>query len=249
MSQPTTNTPTAVDPVVPIQPNSEFLDRTRMELDIRLKVRQEYEALLQIWKDDELAKLSQKQEEVIAAGLQDYFEGWKKDQKPPTVEQIQELLDQEYVTFTLPVTYVKDDDTTAVKTFTIRELPQTLERRFFKQFKENITNKISDLEALVQSDIDAPFDKKVKAGLEMVDEGFDVMAEAVLIIINPYKRHADIDKAWVQNNIGSDRQWQIIKAQMEVNRLRDFFSKVSTNFQDMTTMKRPNIQTLLQRVP
>jgi len=230
------------------KPSAEFLDRAKLELEIRLSTRQEYEELFKIWKQTELLELQKEQEKIIATGLAEYYKKWQEQQKPPEPENIQALLDQEYVTYTLPVDVINEDDTTTKMTFVIRELPQSVEKSFYRRFKHNILNKVQELEALTQSDMDAPFEKKVKAGLELMDEGFDVLAEAVVLILNPFGRKKEVDKDWVQRNICSDRQWKIVQAQMEVNRLRDFFSKVSTSSRDMMTMRSPNIQQLQQLV-
>lgn len=249
MSDSNTKETATPDVVIPTQPTNEFLstaEKAKIELAVRISCRQEYEQLFEIWKNNSLIELEKKQNEVIQKGLQAYYEEWKKEQKPPEPEDIQVLLDQEYETFTLPVDVMNIvDNTVERRTFVIRELPQAIEKKFYRQFKVNLLNKISELEALVQSEMDTTFENKVKAGLNLFDESFDVMADAVVMILNPFG-NKDIDRAWVQNNICSDRQWRIIEAQMKVNRLRDFFSKVSTSSQNMMMMKRPNFQALQQ---
>ena len=105
------------------------------------------------------------------------------------------------------------------------------------------------LESFTQAGMDQPFEQKAKAFLELFDESFDMLADAVVMCLNPFGRKKLVDRDWVQNNIGSDRQWSIVTAQIEVNRLRDFFSKVSQSGQrTMTTMRVPNFQQLQQLV-
>src|ERR1700756_2127844 len=188
---------------VPTKPTSEFLDRAKLELELRLQFRQEYEQILLIWKNTELVALEKRQEEAIAKGLKNYFEEWKKEQKPPEPENIQSLLDQVYAEFRLPVDYVDANGDVQKEVFTIRELPQRIEKEFYRRFKKNLLEKISELEALVQSEMEHSFEDKMKAGLTLFDESFDVMAEAVTLILNPFGRNTKINAKWVQDNISS----------------------------------------------
>jgi len=53
----------------------------------------------------------------------------------------------------------------------------------------------------------------------------------------------------VQENISSMRQWNIIQAQVEANKLRDFFSKLSQSGQQIQMMTQPpSYQALLQQL-
>lgn len=237
---------------VPTKSAAEFLNQADTELRIRLNLRQEYEQLFKMWKDDEFASYAKKQDEVIAEGLKKYFAEWVEQQKPPEPDDIQKLLDQEYVTFHIKVQYFDDEYETKSEMFTIRELPQSVEKKFYKQFREKIIDKLQHLEAITQSEIDKPFEDKAKAFLTLVDESFDMLSEAVVLCLNPFGKkkinEVVLTTEWVQNNISSDRQWRIIEAQMKVNRLRDFFSKVSTSGQQTRMMMRPNFQALQQLV-
>lgn len=238
-----------VEPVeIPTKPANEFLERAKLELELRLSLRQEYENLLTMWKNTELIDLEKKQNEIIAKGLEEYFKKWKEEQKPPEPQDIQVLLDQEYETFTIPIDCVSEEGEVDHVTFTVRELPQSIEKKFYRQFKGKLLDKLQMLEAFTQSGIDKPFEDKAKSFLDLFDESFDILAEAVVLVINPFgkkKVHDGIvDKDWVQNNISSDRQWRIVEAQMKVNRLRDFFSKVSTSGQNMMMTTSPNFRAL-----
>jgi len=239
----------AVPPEIPTKPAEEFLSDAKRELDLRLKLRQEYEQTFEIWKSTTFLEYEKKQEETIAKGLQEYIKKVEEERKPPEPGDIQKLLDQDYETFSIPI-HCYDDETGESKqvTFTVRELPQSVEKRFYRQFKGKIIDKLQMLEAFTQAGIDKPFEDKAKSFLELFDESFDMLAEAVVLVLNPFgKVQRDgvlITKEWVQNNISSDRQWRIVEAQLKVNRLRDFFSKVSTSGREMMTMRRPNFQAL-----
>jgi hypothetical protein len=233
---------------LPTKPASEFLEQAKLELEVRLHLRQEYENLFTIWKNDAFADLEKKQDEIIAKGLKTYFDKWVEEQKPPEPVDIQKLLDQEYETFTIPVDYLKYDDdgveTVHKMTFTLRELPQSIEKKFYSQFKGRVIDKLQALEAITQAGMEKSFEERAKSFLEVFDESFDMLAEAVMLCLNPFNKKKEVTREWVQNNISSDRQWRIIEAQIKVNRLRDFFSKVSTSGQNMMMMRRPSFQVL-----
>ncbi len=231
-------------PSLPVKPTVDFLTRTQIEMELRPMLREEYEHMYQIWKSKDFAELGQKNEQIINEGLKKYFEEWKQQQTPPTPEDLQKLLDQDYETFTVPLNWENEEGKEESVTFTLRELPQSTEKKFYKQFKERLLPNLQMLEAITQAGMDKPFDEKAKAVLALFDESFDILADAVVLCLNAYGRKAYINRQWVQDHIGSDRQWRIVEAQMKVNRLRDFFSKVSTSGQNMMTMRRPNFQAL-----
>lgn len=217
--------------------------QVQKEQEIRLQVRLEMEELLKIWKQTELVEVRKEYEKLMQEGVTKAFDEWKAEQAPPTPEDIQKLLSQEYETFNLPVVYADEDGETKNEAFVIRELPQAAEKKFYRQFKSRVLDKVSMLAAFDQENMNAKFEDKLKAIIEIVDDGFDVLSEAVAIILNPFGKKSHITTQWVQENISSDRQWRILEAQIHVNRLKDFFSNVSLSGQRMmTTMTGPSFQ-------
>jgi hypothetical protein len=215
--------------------------QVQKEQEIRLQVRLEMEELLKIWKQNELTEIRKEYEKLLQEGTKKAFDEWKAEQTPPTSEDIQKLLSQEYETFNLPVVFADDAGETKNVAFVIRELPQSAEKKFYRQFKSKVLDKVSMLAAFDQENMNAKFEDKLKAIIEMIDDGFDVLAEAVAIILNPFGKTSYINTKWVQDNISSDRQWRILEAQIHVNRLKDFFSNVSLSGQRMmTTMTGPS---------
>lgn len=221
----------------------EWADRNRWELEQRVKLRQEFEQSFEIWKTKEFASLKADQDVIIKKGLEELYAKYKEEQKPPTPEEITELLNQDYETFPVKVQVEnnkEDGPEYTTELFTIRELPQSAEIRFYKLFQDKIINKAADLQAFTQEGIDMPFETKVKSILNVIGESFDIMAETALIALNPFGkrkiRGIDIDREWVQNNISSNRQWSIIEAQLKVNRVKDFFSRVSASGQQTQMM-------------
>ena len=227
---------------------SELVDRQIWEAATTLRIRKEMESLLVIWKQNDLKELEGKNNEIIQAGLQKMFDDWKAKQEPPSHDKIQELLDQEYETFKINVLYFEGDQEKTML-FTLRELPQSVEKKFFKMFKDRILGNSQKLAAFSQSEVEQPFEHQVKAFLELFDESLDILPESVAMCLNPFEKKKEITTEWVRENISSDRQWGILEAQMKINRIRDFFSRVSASGQEtMTMMRPPSIQQLRQHV-
>lgn len=169
------------------------------------------------------------------AALQRVIDDWKAQQQPPTVEEIHTLLSQEYLTFPVVIPWESETSTEKERTFTIRELPQSIEKKFYKNFKEQVISRASDLGALTFDMLEGDVGAKITKLLEVLDPAFDLMADAVVMILNPRGKEKEISREWVQENLSSYRQWNIIYAQVQVNRLRDFFSQLSRGSKGMTT--------------
>lgn len=148
----------------------------------------------------------------------------KKAFEPPKPEDIQRLLEQEYVTFTVKVPWPGED---APREFTIRELPQSVEKKFYKQLKEKLLPRAQDLAALSFKLLDGKAEDKIKSLLDAFDQTFDILADTIVLILDPRGKNDQVTREWVQEHISSGRQWHIIEAQAEANRLRDFFSSLS----------------------
>lgn len=147
----------------------------------------------------------------------------RKDYGPPKQEDIQKLLDQEYLTFTIQVPWPGTDK----KEYVIRELPQAAEKKFYRQVKDQLLPKAKDIAAISFKLLEGNVEDKVRSVLETFDSTFDILADGVVIVLNPRDEVKEITRDWVQDNISSGRMWNILEAQMAANRLRDFFSKAS----------------------
>lgn len=203
-----------------VKPLNEPLEM--LESRLRNDIRQEYETRFEVWKAKDLAALAEKQDALVQKAVAEYMQKLEEERKPLTKEQIQQLLDQEYNTFPIKLRVNGE-----MQEFTIGELPQKAEKRFYMKFKEQLTAKASVVAALAQQTMDRPLEEKIKAFLETFDGAFEILAEAVVIVLNYDGSKKEITKDWVQENLNSNRMWNIVQAQMEVNKLRDFFSQVS----------------------
>lgn len=207
---------------------------------IRQEVRKEFEEKLEIWKGKELADLKAQQDKEIQEQVATLFKKWLDEQKPPSLEDVKVLLEQEYAEIPIKLGVGENEDgSTKFQTFMIRELPQAVERKFYRQFKDRIKEKGPLLSAYIQKNMDQPFEKQMEGFLETFDGAFDVLADAVVLILNPFGKKADITTEWVQTTISSNRQYSIILAQIEVNRLRDFFSRLFRSGQKAGAMFTP----------
>jgi len=225
--------------------------KARTTLEIRREAERHYQELQLVWQAKDLVELEKKMDAQVQKGVQELFDKWQEAQKPPTKEQIEQLVKQEYATFTieLQVEDPEKEDEFTPRTFVLRELPQTVEEEFYEIFKKQLQGHMGEINALAQKTMGNTPEEKLKAVLELGTGGFKVMAELVKIILNPRGRKRDITVKWVQDNVSSMRQWNIIQAQVEANKLRDFFSKLSQSGTTIQTMTQPpSYQALLQQL-
>lgn len=200
--------------------------------DLEAKLKIEYDAIY-IRKADELQRAYDRKIEATTAQLiednrkeiQKVLEDWKKEQQPPTPEEISTLLNQEYFTFDVKVKSKEGD-----RTFQIVELPQSVEKKVYRKLKEKLLPKIQDFQGLAEQlskDPKEDIGRKITKLIEMVEPTIDILADTVAIILDPYESDPTITPFWVQENIASFRQWNILVAQDHANRIRDFFSRAS----------------------
>lgn len=229
----TETTSTASAENAPLQEGTPlWAERQQWEASLRVQLRTEYETLFTLWKMGELEQVKKDNDKTIEEGLGKLHQKYLDDLKPPTHEEIEKLLNQDYEEFNVSIALSGGQS----KAFVIRELPQESEIRFFKIVKDKIIKKAQDLGAFYQEHIDVPFEEKAKAFMNLFDESFELLAEATLIVLNPFNEDKDVTKEWVKKNICSDRQWRYVEAQMKVNRLKDFFSKVSQSGRPFSMM-------------
>ena len=205
-----------------------------LEDEWKAKYQKEYEEKFNAWKAKELAELKETQDKQIQEEIGKLYKKIQDETKPPTKEEIQKLVEQEYAE--IPVKLYLEGE---YQTFILRELPQAIERKFYRQFQQRLKDKGSELLAYTQRNIDKPFEEQLNAFMETFDGAFDVISDAVALILNPYQKDAKITSEWCANNISSDRMYNIIRAQVEVNRLRDFFSQLFQSGQRAGTILTP----------
>src|SRR4051812_31980434 len=204
-------------PVTPILEVPLTDEQTRIEIE--KKVRADLE--VQNAKDNaDFQELLRKENREI---VQKELASWREAQKPPTTEDIQKVLSQEYITFSIEV--VMEDG--ARRTFTLRELPQAIEKKFFNKLKDDFIPRLTDMQGLKMDMLEKEDAiAKIRHVVESFEPAFNLIADSVALVLNPYGKEPGVDRDWVQQNISVGRMWNIIQAQISCNRLRDFFSSV-----------------------
>lgn len=201
---------------------------------LRQEVEKDVRAIYEAKFAKEVADTKQQLTEQNTIAINQAIEEFKKSQQPPSQEEIAQLLNQEYLEFSVVVPWEGEAAVDGKRTFAIRELPQIVEKKFYAQFKNSILPKASELGALTFELLEGDVGKKITSLLETFEPTFDLMAEACVMILNPRGKEKELTKEWMQLNLSCYRQWNIIYAQVEVNRLRDFFSQLSRGSKGMT---------------
>ena len=195
------------------------------EHDLEARIEEKYRK--QFIEDSEKFKdeLRKQNETAIKQTIAEF----KKRMEPPTKEDIKKLLDQEYVEFTIVIPYKssKEGAKTVKRTFTIRELPQAIEKKFYSRVKDKLTPLAEEVANLSINLVEGDAARKIVSILDSFEPLLDVMAYAATLALNPYGEDEDITEEWVRETLSSTRIMQIVTAQGEANRMRDFFSLVS----------------------
>jgi len=208
----------------------------QLRINIESDVKGRYEAKFVKDIEDFKERLRIENDQALKVVIDEF----KESQKPPSLEEVSKLLSQEYLEFVVEVPWVYESgspngSSETTRKFTIRELPQSVEKKFYRKFKGELIPRASDLAALTFEIAGGDAGKKLISLLETLDPGFDLMADAVVMILNPRGAEKEVTREWVQENLSSYRIWNIIYAQTQINRLRDFFSQLSRGSKGMTT--------------
>lgn len=179
------------------------------------EVRQELELEYAAKYDEFVSSANQQTKDLVAAK----FEEWKKAQEPLNADELKKLVSQEYEE--VPVRINSAD---GVRTFTIREVPKSVEKRFVNLARKTIVPLLEEKAlAKFKWNFDSSMGEKINSILSLIPNGLDVMADLCAICLDPFEKEKDINGAWVSANISSTRIEAIILLQFEVNKYRDFF--------------------------
>jgi hypothetical protein len=154
--------------------------------------------------------------------MQDRLDEITKRNQPPTQEEMEKLVSQEYLEFKVTV-----GRSSKSRDFVITELPQSVESKFMRVIQKKLLphlQKFSGMEWTSGSTID-----KLQNMVEIVPEVMELLAEACRIALDPRSEDPELTLAWVQDNLSSFRIMSIVECQMQAGRFRDFFSAVARN--------------------
>ena len=203
------------------------VEQTELELEqqIRTKLEAEYDARLQ----SEVNTISKRMTEENTKVLEAAIERFRKEMAPPSEKDVQKLLEQEYVEYQIDV-----KASGGTKHFTIRELPIAVEKKIYKKIKTILVPFASELGAISMNILEGDAAKKVLQLMNTFEPLLDVMICVCTICLNPYEEDKEVDEEWVRNNLGSTRIVKIVSAQLEANKMRDFFSLLFRNTKLLT---------------
>jgi hypothetical protein len=175
-------------------------------------------------------RLAEKTQELIAQNTRMMDEEVKKFRdalKPPDPKELEQLLSQEYgeIILQLPLRG-------GSKTYTLRELSQANEKKLMDIIVRNLVPQLKDLAAVEWASVTSNAEKLQKV-LDILPAGLDMLAECCAICLDPYNEEG-LTKDWVQKNLGSNRILGIVRAQLEVSKIRDFGSAVYQLFPQVT---------------
>lgn len=200
-----------------VQQDGENLqEEVDVENRIRMELKKEYDTRLQ----EEIQKISsemqKENEKVVTAAI----ERFRKEMAPPSEQDIQKLLDQEYMEFKVKVR----GDSGVEKLFVIKELPIDVEKKIYAKVKKILTPFAQELSALSMNLLEGDAAKKVVQLMNTFEPMLDVMISICTICLNPFEEDIDVTEDWVRKYLSSTRIVKIVSAQMEANKMRDFFS-------------------------
>ena len=195
--------------------------REALKKEITTEVRAEYQQKY----EDELESFRTKLAKSNAEYIEAEITKWREQQKPPSQEDIGKMLGQVYLEF--EVKLPSPDPMKKTRTFMIRELPQVAEKKMYQHLKQKLIPLAKDMSALITQVGEPDSERALVSLLEAFEPMFDLLADVAVLALNPNGKDTQITLQWVQENLSSFRIGSIVTAQLEANRLRDFFSQLS----------------------
>jgi hypothetical protein len=185
--------------------------------------------ILEKKKDEELKELAEKIREENKKTIDLAIKELQEKMEPPKQEDIQRLLDQELIEFTLNVPGKNGDK----RKFVIRELPQKIEKKIVRLAKEKLVPIATDLTGLTMNLLEGNAAQKLENLMNALEPALDVLTDICAVVLDPYGEEK-IDKDWVQDNLTTKMIGTVVVAQFEANRLRDFFLLLSRGMSSIT---------------
>ena len=108
------------------------------------------------------------------------------------------------------------------------------EKKIYKKVKTILVPFASDLSALSMQLLEGDAAKKIVQLMNTFEPMLDLMIAICTICLNPFGEDEEVTEDWVKVNISATRIVKIVSAQMEANKMRDFFSLLFRNTKLMT---------------
>lgn len=187
------------------------------ETALRETLQKEYDNRLASQVKEFTDKLSEQNQKA----LEQTIEKIRKEMTPPTADDVQKLLEQEYVEFEIDVSQRGKSEK---RKFVIRELPNAVEKKIYKRIKQILVPFSAELAALSMNLMEGDAAKKIVQMMDAFEPMLEAMVSICTICLNPFGEEEDITEEWVANNLSSTRILKIVTAQLQANKMRDFFS-------------------------
>jgi hypothetical protein len=203
-----------------------LIEDTELDIENRLrtKFQAEYDARLQAEIHKISADMTVKNKQI----LEEAIERFRKEMAPPEEEDIQKLLEQEYVDFKIEIREGPGKEA-KVRNFVIAELPIAVEKKIFKKVKDILVPFASEIASMSMNLLEGDAAKKVVQLMNTFEPLLDAMVNVCAVCLNPNGEDEEINEEWVRNHLNSTRIVKIIVAQMEAQHMRDFFSLLFRN--------------------
>lgn len=196
------------------------------ETRIRTKLQEEYSTRL----EKEIQRISAEMTKENKKIVEEAIARFRKEMTPPSEQDIQKLLTQEYVEFKVDVK-VKGGE---AKHFVLVELPIAVEKKIYKKVKDILVPFAADLSSLSLQLLEGDAAKKIVQLMNTFEPMLDLMIAICTICLNPFEEDDEVTEEWVRKNLSATRIVKIVSAQMEANKMRDFFSLLFHNTKLMT---------------
>lgn len=189
------------------------------ELEVETKLRSTLQVEYDTRLHQEIKTISLRMQEENQKIVSEAVERIRKEMQPPSEKDIQKLLDQEYLEYTIEIPFKNEK-----RKFVIRELPHAVEKKIYKKVTDMLVPLASEIASLSINLLEGDATTKVTKLMVTFQPLLDVMVGVCAVILNPFGDDEDVDEEWVRDNVSSTRIVKIITAQIDCNKMRDFFS-------------------------
>lgn len=203
----------------------ERLDAERVKLVAT--IRREFQTQF----DLDIQKTRERMQEENRVMMDKVVADFRKEQTPPTHKEIQEMLDAEYISFPVQITWVEETTETSAgeetkETVTIGELAAANERKLLRIIKERGQPLFDQLSPALLNIVQGDATDKLSAIINLIEPGADILQDLVATILSAHSRKI-VTRTMIDRSLSFNRQINVLTAQLEANRLRDFFSRVA----------------------
>jgi uncharacterized protein YeaO (DUF488 family) len=209
-----------------------FQVKAELEPSIRLELKKQNEVDIALYKDE-----IRKQNDIDFRKFCEKFEEEERKRRTPlTPEELQKLLNKTYVTFSIEL-YNEDQKHIIV----LKELPQSIEKELYRIVKDSLTTLAQETGGISIKDMEGDVLTNISGLMDLFIPMQEILVKCCTLCLNPPKGKERIPaiswltEDWIKDNLSNYRIVTIILAQVEVNKMRDFFSILFQGFQSDVT--------------